>query len=269
MESRGRGTYGVEKKEPRKPINRRKLVGVVVVVSILLGVLFFVNYGFPALSFHREARNPNTQHSHVTLWLTDLQDSILDVSFVDDSDLIYRMDIELFNPSFAASAFELTIEASRTQVRFNALVAIRRVMLVLGSATPYDILVGGSNVTGTFVFGNNMKGSDTELHYSATGVVNLTLTEDIEFLGGEMRVIAGTQLGLPDYVYIDVDVIEGLNGQITFNGPFSLHSSTGWEYYSSFFDDVTYRTSSYDPFNNTILQIGTWAEQMVYAWLSD
>lgn len=259
--SSGRGSFGIEKVEKkRRPISTKKIAGAGVTVLILMGVLFFYYNGFPAQSFHWELKvSQSNTPTDVWVLLSELHDCILNVSFVDDPELIYGMDVELSESAFASTAFEHTVSydwgADHPRIIFQGAIvqqAMTRVLvdevkLVLGSAVPYSIGVSGENVTSTFSFGNNMVGSDSFVSYRASGPhLTMVFTEDIVFsdTGMEVSISGGS---VPDYVYLDVDLVDEVSGVVSFDGNLYLHENIGWTKESGFSSFTTYSTDPSQP----------------------
>jgi len=278
----GRGKYGIEKK-PKKPINRRKIVGLVIVIIVASGLLFVYNYGLPSTSFHSELWYPQQiSKSSVFFSISLLYDCTLNISFVDEEDLVYRMDIRLSEPAFASDAFVLTVSHSWARgygsvsvsfkgaiIRTTATpVLVEEVQLVLGSATPYDILISGSNVNSSITFGNNMTASESSLFYSATGSnLNISFTEDMVFGSSGMEVRVSEDL--PDYVNLFADLPSGVNGTLSTTSVLERVLVNGWTYRPDPYPPyvTTYSTNSLNP--EPLLSLQVDAVYRVRAWLVD
>jgi hypothetical protein len=252
----------------------RKTIATVLILIVVGGGAVFLFVPWSSNSFHLEGTHPDGAKRSAYLWLTDLQDCALNVSFVDDLDLLYSIDVELYEPSPAPSAFELTVNDYRTQsgvmdIRFEGILSIKSLQVTLGSGVPYTIVVSSSssNVNATITYENNVIGSGASLNYKATGsYVNLFITEEMVFSNTGMEIIIGGT-GRPDLIYLHTDLPDGVNGLATFKEPLYIQSNTGWAFRSQFLDEVTYST---DPLNNEpLLGMGIRAEYGVYAWLSD
>ncbi|MHA1927760.1 MAG: hypothetical protein ACTSV2_04165 [Candidatus Thorarchaeota archaeon] len=250
----------------------RKTVAVVLSLIVVGAGITLILFPQSSDSFHFEANVPEGEVYRFSIWMEDLLDCTLNVSFIDDPELLYRMDVELYEPHSASSAFDLTIsdygDTYRIfQVSFEGKIRIKTLQLVLGSGVPYEILVTGLDVNATIVYGNNAVGSDASLFYSATGsIVNLIFTEDMVFSETGMEIKCGVD-SRPDYIYLYVELPDGVNGVAGFREPLSLHSSTGWAYHSQFMDTVNYRTDPLNP--EPLLELGIQAVNRVHAWLSD
>ena len=251
----------------------RKTVAVVLALIIVGAGTAFILFPPSSDNFHFDVEFPEGDYTRVLLWLTTIQDCTLNVSFIDDPDLLYNLDVELYGSHPAASAFDMTVSdfgenSHLLEVRFEGKTSIKTLQLVLGSGVPYEIIVpSSSDMNATFTFGNNAVGSDASLFYTATGsIVNLIFTEDMVFSENGMEVICGTD-SRPDYIYLYVDLPDGVNGAAGFREPLSLHSSTGWAYHSQFLDTVSYRTDPLNP--EPLLELSIQAVYRVHTWLSD
>jgi hypothetical protein len=151
-------------------------------------------------------------------------------------------------------------------VRFEGILRIKNLHVILGSGVPYEIVVpSSSDMNATFTYGNNAVGSDASLFYSASGsLLNLVFTEDMVFSDSGMEVTVGSA-GLSDYVYLYVDLPDGVNGVAGFREPLSLHSSDGWAYHSQFMGTVSYRTDPLTP--QPLLELSIQAVYRIHAWL--
>lgn len=250
----------------------RKTVAVVLALIIVGAGTAFILFPPSSDNFHFDVEFPEGDYTRVLLWLTTIQDCTLNVSFIDDPDLLYNLDVEMYGSHPAASAFDLIVSdfgenSHLLQVHLEGKTSIKTLQLVLGSGVPYQIMVSGSDVNATFVYGNNVLGSESHLHYYATGsIVNLIFTEDMVFSDTGMEVICGTN-SRPDYVYLYVDLPDGVNGVAGFREPLSLHSSNGWAYSHSVLNNVIYETDPLNP--EPLLELSIIAVYRVHAWLSD
>ncbi|OLS30821.1 MAG: hypothetical protein ThorAB25_07450 [Candidatus Thorarchaeota archaeon AB_25] len=215
---------------------------------------------------------PEGSYTSVSFHLKDIQDCSLNVSFVNDPELLYSLDVQLYESSPAASAFDLSVsgeDSALLQVQFDGKVRIKEIRLVLGSGIPYGIGVLGTNVNATFIYENNAVGSLASLAYLATGsFVNLQFTEDMVFSndGMEITVGAGSQ-DRPDNLYLSLDLPDGVNGIGSFSKPLSIHSNTGWTLDFEMPSSITYTTENHDQQPRIGLTLR--AVYSVHVWLSD
>ncbi len=249
-------------------MNRKQAAAVLILLLVGTSTLFVL---FPPSSdsFHFESEVPEDVYSRYLLWISGLEDCILNISFTDDPILYYSLDVELYNPYPASSAFELTVTEGESMywVKFEGMVETKALNIVLGSGVPYELLVIGTNVTASIIYEDNAIGSSAELEYSATGPsLNLVLTEDMTFSEIGMEVLVG-RTAQPDYVYLYTNLPDGVNGLAGFREPLYLQESTGWAFRSRFIDSVSYSTDPLIP--EPLLKISVIAKYGIYAWLSD
>ncbi len=144
-------------------LNRKfKALGFMTIIALAgTTVLLVVDpYG---LSFHSEMRFSTSSRDayNIQVGLLNLRDCRLSVSFVNDTDLIYRMNIVLFTATLMSSAFKLTSRHGGTPIgwfiELDGYLPMRSLDLVLGMGLPYDILITGTNLTSKVVYGNGSR----------------------------------------------------------------------------------------------------------------
>jgi hypothetical protein len=254
-------------------MNRRVVALVLIFVVVGAGTVLLL---FPrnSASFHLSAEYPDGEKEPVYLYLLDLEECALNISFIDDPDLLYDMNIELDGSHPASSTFDLIVKDYRDsnnwmEVDFREVRSVTGLQVVLGSGVPYWIVVTGTSVNATVVYGNNVLGSDASFDYRATGTyVNMIMTEDVVFASEGMEVDVGTGgVGMPDSIYFNLDLPEGINGIGSFSKPLYIHANTGWSWYSEGGRFISYSTpeSSLQPLVEIVLS----AEYSVHVWLSD
>ncbi|MFW9837908.1 MAG: hypothetical protein ACFFE7_10330 [Candidatus Thorarchaeota archaeon] len=249
-------------------MNRR--VAAVVLALLIVGAgtaIFLLPRSSDTFKFDREL--PEGEYDHITIQLRYIRDCTLNVSFVDDPDLMYTISIQLYEPSTASAAFDIEIidyvQSFWTQI--DGKVPMKSIQLVLGTGLPYELGVTGSNVNATIIYANNAIGSESSLVYSPSdSILNLTLTQDMVFSQTGMEVSVGS-IEEPDTVYLYTDLPAGVNGRAIFQGPLTIHSITGWEYRSEILDAVLYSTDPLD--TEPLLAIGIRVVDRIHAWLID
>lgn len=247
------------------------IVIVIVVVGATAAVMLIPQ---SSSTYHLEAAYLVGERTPVGLSFSGVTDCTLDISFVDNPDLLYAIDVWLYEPLLPSSAFHLTLTDDRDQsgavsVLFEGVARIKCLQVVLGSGVPYNILVASpcSDMETTIVYTNNMIGTNATLDYSATGSsLDLTFTEDMIFSERGMDVTVG-ETALADTVYLSVNLVDGVNGRAVLSTPLTIHQNTGWVNRSTFLDQVTYNTNSLNP--EPLLNIDIRAAEDVYAWLTD
>ena len=212
-------------------MNRKmKAVAVVVVMTVAtVGVVLVVNpFG---TRFHYEQPWPSGGARWGSIRIYDLEDCNVTVSFVNDSSVFYRLDVELYNPTFASLAFTITSSIGRG-LRFTAISRIRSVNLVLGIGTQYYISFncGTANLNTTIIYSNGaLIGDDARLIYEASGILRFAFTENVNFTEKGMECVLG--LFSPGTVYVYVDLPDGMDGRASLGGD-NVYTTelSGWYY---------------------------------------
>ena len=231
-------------------LNRKTLALVVVVVVVTTGTGIFLVVDPYSDTFHLENRFPVDRPitaSYVQLGLINLEDTNLSISFVNDTSLVYTMDIHLYVPTLMSSAFQLTLEnyTGFIYATLTAAVPIRSLKITLGTGKPYLLnIVHGVNLNSTVTYSNGaVLGS--EFGYEATGSFRFIFLEDVNFTLGGFEARIGPTKPYPDMVYVYVDLPPMLNGKFYYREdpqPYIMHDE-GW--YARI--DDSYSTTWGDP----------------------
>jgi hypothetical protein len=251
-------------------MNRRAVAVVLALIIVGAGTVLLL---LPRSDTHHGLIRglPEGSYTRVTFHLNDIQDCSMNVSFIDDPELLYSLDVQLYEPSPAASAFDLTVSEGTNplQVTFVGKVRIKEIRLVLGSGMPYGVGVLGSNVNATVVYGNSAIGSGASFNFQTTGsFVDLQFTESLVFTSEGMEVGVGNAgVGRPDNVYLSLDLPDGVNGIGSFSKPLSIHANTGWTLDFEMPSSITYVTENHD--QQPRIGLALRAEYSVHVWLSD
>ena len=199
-------------------MNRRMQALIVVAVVVTTGMGVFLVVNPYSDTFHLENRFPVDRRvtaSFVDLGLVNLEDCNLTVSFVNDTSLVYAMNIQLYSPILMNSAFQLTVENKTALifVRFNAAVRIRSLNLTLGIGKPYLLSIWqGVNLNCTVTYTNGAL-LGRGLRYEATGSLRFIFLENVNFTLGGFEAQIGPTKPNPEMVYVYVDLPPMLNGK--------------------------------------------------------
>lgn len=214
---------------------RRKLVALIVttiVVTTGVAMVLVLNpYGDKFHFENRFAAGRVPSATYITLDVAYLSDCNLTISFVNDTLLVYRMDVELYASTFRNSAFALSerdYSPSDYGVGFYPNVHVKSLNIVLGTAKPYEILVRqGTNLSSTVTYSNGAVLSK-ELRYDATGSLHFILDEDVKFTGTGLFVLVDSAAT----TYLHVKLPAGLNGLFDYlpGASISFLNFDGWFY---------------------------------------
>ena len=204
-----------------------KVVAGVVIIVVIVGVVWFLFFmgPTPMTNFHIEDELPEDL-TEVSLFFVDLEDTNLTISFVDDEALFYSMDIALYDPTTAESAFN-TRWVGSTAFRFDALTRIRSLNVTVGTGIPYSFGVWGDNLDSSIAYDNGaIVGADVT--YEASGEFLFTLKEDVTMTTNFSLLARGTPVFL-SALYLDIDLQTGVGGELYISTiPISFVDLIGW-----------------------------------------
>ncbi len=193
---------------------------------------------FPSsLTLHYE-RN-YTGDKPVFLAIAGLEDCVLTLGYEDNEDLMYRIDIELYDASEVAyleyrgtgtGDYQHFVELNRESHSGHTTHA-RTINITLGTGHAYYIALGDSNsrnVTSNIVFSNNATLGGEEFVYLFPGSLNLVFSEDVDYSQGGLEM----RIGLDNYeigsVNMYIDLPDGMDGRASFLSESMSISASGW-----------------------------------------
>jgi len=199
---------------------RRKIVALTVVAIVTTtGIAMALVLNPYGDKFHFESRfaaGRVPSATYIILDLAYLSDCNLTISFVNDTLLVYRMDVELYAATFRNSAFALSendYSPSRYGVGFYPSVHTKSLNIVLGTAKPYEILVRqGTNLSSTVTYSSGAV-LGKEFMYTATGSLHFFILQNVSFTTHGLDVFVGEASTGPDATYLYVALPPGLNGK--------------------------------------------------------
>jgi hypothetical protein len=255
-------------------MERKQIAIVLAVVIIVAGAAYFLVLDPTSSTFHFEENYPSTDRLFFLLFLSDLEDTTIVIKFANDSTLWYSMDILLYEPARASTAFEMSrTDSTYLGLGLAGIARIQSINVTLGNAVSLSIAVEGENLTTSLTYDNGAKlgSSQTDLSYRASGILDVTFTEDVTFseLGAEMRIAPeGSPYRVTDVVYMSIDLPEGLNGDIRLNGDTNRHTYQldGWSFTGVLPLSPRYSTDPTNP--SPLLDIYIHAGT-AHLWLSD
>ena len=210
----------------------RKLVAVgVVSILAIAGVSIVLVLNPYGTDFHLEERFPiwTVDSACIQLEMYNLRDCCLNISFVNDTSLMYRIDIQLGSAAFRNSAFAFQsqyVSYELWQVYLNAWMPMRSVNIVLGTGKPYDLRIGGTNLTSTVVYSNgslltkvynNGVADKTEFSYGASGSLLFVFLQDVSYTEQGVKVVIG-RTPSPNSATVFVELPVGLHGWFHYSG---------------------------------------------------
>ena len=235
--------------------NKNIIISIAIVAVLCVGTFAAVTFMFPSDTLHYE-RN-YTGDKPVSLMISGLEDCVLTLGYEDNEDLMYRIDIELYDASETIyfdyrgngiGSYQHFVEINGGS-HFGSTTRARTMNIILGSGHPYLIYLGGDsnsrNVTSNIVIDNNATLGDEEFAYLFPGSLNLVFTEDVDYSQGGLLMDIGKSNEEIVSVVMNVDLPDGMDGYVRFISDSMSISSTGWTLYDTGINPTSsyYRTS--------------------------
>jgi hypothetical protein len=210
-------------------MDTKKVVGVVVILVAVIGLLV-VFVGLPATQteFHYEQAYPVDGTKPVQINL-ELRNTNISVTFVDDTTLMYRVDVTQYSAGSHHHAYFREWDAPNNYYVFtlDSLTdeGAKEVTIVLGTATNYTMEIDGNNIDASVVFDNGAVLEGQECVVSGSGSFHFELTEDVSFSGSALIDLD-----------LNIDLPSGLNGRLEFPSGVTPSFTTlvGWTHVSTY-----------------------------------
>ncbi len=217
-----------------RPVSR-KHAALVVMVIVVIGAGSFCLYESNRTTFHFEEEYYGGRPARIFMYIRSLKDANVTISFVNNTSLMCRVDVELYDPQSGSVRF---VREVGNQVNLEFTGRQRRVDIVLGTAVQYDLLIHlGENLNTTVWFGNGAVLNNTSLEAYQTGIIRIAVDENdgltthgsLSMGGGIPRLAEG-----PLHVLLDIDLPEGYGGRLTtYGAPISFVERVGWGFYGN------------------------------------
>ncbi len=216
-------------------MNKRKVLLAVIMVAVLSTTLFVVVFYPYGTDFHFEEQIPDGENRAVVIRFTQLADCLVDVSFVNDTSLMYSVDVTLIDAGFLASSFHIERMggAGATEIwvwmdgQFSG--SVKSLSVVLGTGTSYDVFLAQcENVTMTMTYDNGAIIGGRSMGFVSTGHITFILEENVTFGDYGLEVGLGG-LGDEPTVTLSVDLPSEMRGKLwVFDEDHAFVS--GWPY---------------------------------------
>ena len=216
-------------------MNKRKASRVLVIIVILSSALFVVVFYPYGTDFHFEEQIPEGENRAVVIRFARLADCLVDVSFVNDTSLMYSVDVTLTDAGFVSSSFNIDRmdDAGATEIwvwmdgQFSG--GVKSLTVVLGTGTPYDVFLAQcENVTMTMTYDNGAIIGGRSMSFVSTGHITFILEENVTFGDYGLEVGLGG-LGDEPAVILSVDLPSEMRGKLwVFDEDLAFVS--GWPY---------------------------------------
>lgn len=217
------------------------LMVTVSVLSVGIGIVMVdTRYSFQELVPERT--------SQAALIIYDISDCNLTITFIDESNLLYRMDIQYYEPISIWSAYpshEITVGALATSASIHPNRRVRSLNVTVGPSINYLQFFRCYNVNSTIVYDGNVEFNQTLIYY-ASGSLNIIVTENI-------RNRIGASI-TTDAVRLDITVPTGFSGGVFFSSESVTVERTGWAYNVDIYYD-THAYGTHDGFYNNSTEL--------------
>ncbi|MDF1539724.1 MAG: hypothetical protein P1Q69_12560 [Candidatus Thorarchaeota archaeon] len=204
----------------------------------------------------QEARftEDNVYDTGITIY--GFEDSLINITFIDDPLLNYRYSYEL-----KAGSAALHVRVNEQYVEFSSSgdepVKAASFNLTLGSSSHYRIGTRGANNSISITYANNASISGQKFQVESAGTtVAVVLRDDVNVESGDLDITLNC-----DYVYLFIDLPSTMSGRITYGRlpDFNkMTSSPGWGPGPG----VSFQTSTLTSPKLDIWALGT----QIYAW---
>ncbi len=188
--------------------------------------------------------------SQAALVISEFTDCNLTITFIDEPNLLYRMDIEYYEPVPIWSAYprhEITV-GSLEAIAYIHPTHTRRVRslnITVGPAVYSLYFFRCYNLNSTIIYDGTVELNQTLVYY-ASGSLDVIVTEDIRNgIGASIT---------SDEVRLDITVPTGFSGGVFFRSVSVTVERTGWAYDVDIYDD-THAYGTHDGFYNNSTEL--------------
>ncbi|TFG27368.1 hypothetical protein EU528_12995 [Candidatus Thorarchaeota archaeon] len=236
---------------------RNIIIAVLVISIISVGTIVVLNPNLLGSGTLLHYERVYTGEKPVMLIVGGLKDCVLTLGYEDNEDLMYRIDVELYDSSETIyfeyrgngiGDYQHFIDIN-TGSHWGSTTRAKTMNITLGSGHAYYISLGGdsnsANVTGNIVFDNNATLGGEEFAYLFPGTLNLVFTEDIDYSQGGLDMDIGKDNEEISSVNMYIDLPDGMDGHAIFRSESMSISTTGWTMYKQTVSppEKWYRTS--------------------------
>lgn len=216
---------------------QKKGVIVVVILAAAVGVGTFMLF-VPRMHEHYEAQHDDQSSFFISVGGDDMT---INISFVNDSLLLYSIDVEKY-PDTTGYSYEVMHGGSRVEFGADRL---KQVTVVFGTAVPYAFGIAGENVTAYVTYDNGaiIDGQECDFNHQGSvnyGTMHFTFTENVTVRAG-MGIQIGAYQQTDGYAYLDVDLPDEMTGRLVHRYSVDFIENVGWIYE----DDYEYRTADW------------------------
>lgn len=174
-----------------------------------------------------------------SLIITHLTDCNLTITFSDEPNLLYRMDIEYYEPVsiwFAYPRHTISADSEEASVHIYPTRRVRSLNITVGPVVSFLDIFACWNINSTIVYDGAVDLNQYLLYFDS-GPLNVIVTEDI-------RNRVGGYIDTHD-VRLGITVPTGFSGAVLFSSVSVTTERTGWEYSL----DLSYSVHAYGTYD--------------------
>ena len=203
--------------------------------------MFITAVNEAATSFQYAAYDQD--YDFADLVFMELEDCNVTVAFVNDSALIYTLDIGQYESGEAfiyGTHVHLDDGLRFLSLFLLGLEPIKSITVTLGTAIGYDLYFDECiNLNATVTYANGAVLGGRKVGFSYSGILNFKMTENVNYESGIDLYIGGPSVEQfrADYVNLNISLAGGLNGRLAFlDGNYTIPCNysvlemDGWEY---------------------------------------
>jgi len=229
---------------------KRRTAAIVLTLMVAVSVLTIgIGFVIAGTRYSFQEQVPG-EVSQATLTISQLTDCNLTITFTDEPNLFYRMDIEYYEPVPIWSAYplrEITVGPVAATAQIYPSRRVRSLNITVGPAVYRLYFFRCHNLNSTIVYDGAVELNQT-LWYYASGSLNVIVTEDIR--NGIGALITS------DEVRLDITVPTDFSGGVFFRSWSVTVERTGWAYSVDIYSD-THAYGTHDGFytNSTTTEL--------------
>ncbi|MFW9805492.1 MAG: hypothetical protein ACFFFK_02025 [Candidatus Thorarchaeota archaeon] len=205
---------------------------------VIVGVVFanvWDKYSFQLPVIQRDSQS--------TLFIHELVDTNLTITFSNESNLFYKTDIAYYEPISilsASSCYEVHSSPTEVSAQIHPFQRVRSLNITVGPVVHELFIIRCWNLETTIVYDSEV-GLNQSLYYLAGGSLKVIVEENIQ------HSVAGRISA--DVVNLDVTIPTGFSGAVFFSSYSVTTEITGWAYSLDFYYD-THAFGTHDGFYN-------------------
>ncbi|MFX1369284.1 MAG: hypothetical protein ACFFAY_11835 [Promethearchaeota archaeon] len=228
--------------------------GILIIGILSVGTLVVINFTAPTKYLHFErvfSQSELTSVNYVSIIIHGLVDCELSLQFEDNTDLMYRIDVELYDVNQTLHFQYLDYTASVPGIGINAgdnigsTTRVKSMDIVLGTKHPYRIIFFGDyseNVTADIEYSNGANLGGGAFAYTMPGNLELDFDENVDPSEGGLEMEIGLDSSPLEFATVNIDLPDEMDGYAAIRASFESITTSGWVIYD---EDSVYHVKHY------------------------